>query len=492
MNSKVKINSLFNNLQFLVFIIVGIINAPYILGKLGLVDYGIWVFIMSILSYSSVLYLGFGQSVIKYTSEFTAKKDYESANTVLGTVFTFYTFIGAIAFTLGCIVAYLLPNLIAIPEGKEIQYQVAMVIVSFQISFLFPTSVFGGILMAKQKYVYTSSARIIAHLTNLAVVILTPSQYFTIIFLALVFMLTTTISHGFDIIMAKLTEKELKVSFRNFDPKMFKKLFSFSIYSFLIVLSDKMIELTDTIIIGIFLTPAAVALYSVPQRLVNYLRMLLMKSSEVLFPHFTMLLAKNKKDQIKDSWLNGFKLSLAIATCITVVYLTYGGIFQVLWMQKEEFQDMHKILIILSLGFLLNQPMTNSFLIAVEKHKTTSKLSLLQALLNLVFSIILVQKYGLTGVALASCVPSFIISSLILPFMANKLIGIPPLKFLSKSIAPPLLCGILPFIALSYLKNLGYGTNYIQFGSICAICVILFAIPYVFIFDKSLFKLTSR
>lgn len=492
MNSKVKINSLFNNLQFIVFIIVGIINAPYILRKLGLVDYGIWVFIMSILSYSSVLYLGFGQSIIKYTSEYTAKKDYNSANTVLGTVFTFYSFIGAIAFTIGCTIAYLLPNLIDIPVGKETQYQFAMVIVSFQISFLFPASVFGGILMAKQKYVYTSSARIIAHLANLSVVVFTPEKYFTIIFLALVFMLTTTISHSFDIIMSKLTEKELKVSFKNFDPKMFKKLFSFSIYSFLIVLSDKMIELTDSIIIGIFLNPAAVALYSVPQRLVNYLRMLLMKSSEVLFPHFSMLLAKNENEKIKDSWLKGYKLSLAIGTCITVVYLTYGGIFQVLWMQKTEFYEMHKILIILSLGFLLNQPMTNAFLIAVEKHKTTSKLSLLQALLNLVLSLILVKKYGLTGVALASCIPSFIISSLVLPFMANKLIGISPFTFISKSILPSLISSILPLITLSYIKNSGFGTTYIEFALICALCVILFGIPYLLIFDRSFFKLSSK
>lgn len=491
MNSKVKINSLFNNAQFLVYTVVGFINAPIIISKLGKTDYGIWVFIMSMLSYSSVLYLGFGQSVIKYTSQYTAKNDYKSANSVLGTVFTFYTFIGIIAFILGCSVAYVLPNLIDIPDGKAIQYQVAMVIVSFQVSFLFPASVYGGVLMAMQKYVYTSSARIVTHLINFSIILFTPKEHFTIIFLAFVFMITTTISQTFDIIMVKVTEKNLVISFKNFKRDMFKKLFSFSIYSFLIVLSDKMIELTDTIIIGVFLNPVAVTMYSVPQRLIQYLRMLLMKSSEVLFPHFSMLLAKNKTNEIKESWLNGFRLSLAIGTCITVVYLTYGGIFQALWM-GDDFKEMHKVLIILSLGFLLNQPMTNAFLVAVEKHKTTSKLSLLQAVFNLVFSILLVKKYGLTGVALASCIPSFIISSVVLPFMANKLMGISPIMFLSKSIMPPIISAILPFFVLTYIRELGYGTTYLQFGSICALCVVLFAVPYILIFDKTLFKLSSK
>lgn len=360
MNSKVKINSFFNNLQFLVFIVVGFINAPIIMKKLGLDDYGIWVFIMSILSYSSVLYLGFGQSVVKYTSEYSAKNDYGSANSVLGTVFSFYSIIGLLAFTIGSLIAFILPNITKIPNGNEIQYQIAMVIVSFQIAFLFPSSVFGAILMAKQKYVYLSCARMIAHIVNFLVVFFTPKEHFSIIFLSFVFLITTTVSHGFDILLVKLTEKEFKVSFKNFSHDRFRQLFSFSMHSFLIVLSDKMIEATDTIVIGIFLNPAAVALYSVPQRLIQYLRQLLMKSSDVLFPHFSMLLAKKESQQIKDSWLSGYRLSLAIGTCISTVYLVYGGVFQTLWM-GEEFHSMHKVLIILALGFLINQPITNSF-----------------------------------------------------------------------------------------------------------------------------------
>jgi O-antigen/teichoic acid export membrane protein len=298
-------------------------------------------------------------------------------------------------------------------------------------------------------------------------------------------MITTTISHLSDILLVHFTEKNLKVSLKNFSAERFKHLFSFSIHSFLIVLSDKLIELTDTVIIGVFMNPVAVALYSVPQRLVQYLRMLLTKSSEVLFPHFSGLCAQNRHDDIRETWLSGYRISCAIAACISVVYVTYGDVFQVLWM-GEQFRDMYKILVILSLGFLLNQPITGSFLIAVERHKTASKLSVLQALLNTALSLLFVKHWGLVGVAVASCVPSFIISSLVLPFMANRMIGVSAGRFFVKSILPSLASAALPLAALFAIKQTGFGADYFQFAAICAIGAVLFALPYLLIFDKSL------
>ena len=80
--------------QYGISAVVSFVMLPFLLHKLGDSIYGLWILIGSFTGYLGLLDMGIGMSLVKYISEFTAKKDHKSLGRFIASSFFLYSFIG--------------------------------------------------------------------------------------------------------------------------------------------------------------------------------------------------------------------------------------------------------------------------------------------------------------------------------------------------------------------------------------------------------------
>ena len=82
---KVTRNVIYNFLAQASLLTLSIFSSPYVINKLGTESYGLLAIVSVFVGYFSLLDLGFGVSIVKYISEYTAKDDKKTLTKIINT-----------------------------------------------------------------------------------------------------------------------------------------------------------------------------------------------------------------------------------------------------------------------------------------------------------------------------------------------------------------------------------------------------------------------
>ena len=81
--------------------IVGLLYTPFMLRMMGQNEYGLYSLVASIVAYLTVLDLGFGNAIIRYTAKFRTEGKVKEQYEMFGMFILLYSGIGLIAFCIG-------------------------------------------------------------------------------------------------------------------------------------------------------------------------------------------------------------------------------------------------------------------------------------------------------------------------------------------------------------------------------------------------------
>ena len=96
-SKEIKLGAILSYVVIGLNMIIGIFYTPYLTRMLGQSEYGLYSLVASVISYLTILDLGFGNAIIVYTSKYLAKNDKENENKLHGMFFIIYVIIGIIA-----------------------------------------------------------------------------------------------------------------------------------------------------------------------------------------------------------------------------------------------------------------------------------------------------------------------------------------------------------------------------------------------------------
>jgi O-antigen/teichoic acid export membrane protein len=200
---------------------------------------------------------------------------------------------------------------------------------------------------------------------------------------------------------------------------MLKRIGKFSAGASIIHASNRLIYRLDTVVAGIFLSAAAVTSYAIPLILIDQFRMFAESGNGILTPRFSKLAAAGDQQTIRYLLLRWSRYSFLLALAIGTPLLITGGDFLELWMGRS-FPDAQAVLTILTLPFLLTMPamVFTYYLYATNRHSINARILALEAALNLILSLVLVQHLGLVGIALGTLIPAVLCRALLLPIRA--------------------------------------------------------------------------
>lgn len=429
--------------QLIVSMVVTFIMAPIYLKLMGHYDYGLREMILALVGYMGMLDLGMRPTVSRFVSMHNAQKDREALLTVYACAAAFLCMVGLLLATFFWVWAMVYPEWLSPDESESsTKYVLFLLFVGAQLFFAFPKLVAESYLEGLQRYYFKNMVNIV---TTIAIAVtsyiyMTPENGLALLvgLGALSQVVKLLIFGG---VLLKPALGTLYPSVRYFSRDKLREMLSFGLKSFIQGASYKVERLSDRLVIGSILGPAALPVYTIPATLVGYISTITMTLTHTFMPLFSDLNTRGQQAKINSIYMIVSKLVVALVIPMGVGICLIGGPFIAIWMEGEFDPVLVDAIMVLLVTYTL-VPMLNPFasryLTAINKHVIFAKVAPPAALVNLGLSIWLVLEYGVIGAALGSVLPVFVVMPIFLKVVTNNL-GITMAQYMRQVVLPAII-----------------------------------------------------
>jgi O-antigen/teichoic acid export membrane protein len=454
---------------------------PFLIGDLGDRWYGIWVIIAGFSTYYYLLDFGLSNATSRFGATALAAGDEERLNDVLSTAMLLFVCMGLLVIVTSGVVAWSVQYFLDDPAEINL-IRTIILIQGIGLGIGFSSKAFGGVAIIYLRYDLLEINSLIRLFLETVAIFYFLSQGYGVLALAVIGFVAITLHTLGDYFVANFLYPGMHLSFRRVKPKLAREFVGFSIWSFLINISDAMRLQLDALVIGAFAGAAMVTHYNIGARLAMYTLTLLNRATNMITPLYTRLHALQEEDGLRDKFILFTKINAMLGVFGGGALLLVGQAFIERWM-GPEYLDAYPVLVVLAVAVMaesINQPTTN-ILLAIAKHKFYAKISIVEAICNVVLSIILLEKYGIVGVALGTTIPLLVVRLIIVPIYTCRQLGLSVRRYYLT--VGPIISVILAYLGLWY----AFAANWLSvpdFSSIVSAlvaiaCVYLLFIPFV-------------
>jgi O-antigen/teichoic acid export membrane protein len=405
--------------------LIGLVLLPFNVHHLGPAAYGLWMLTASMTTYFSVLDLGFGGSIVKFIAYYRAKRDLRGLNEIASTLFVIFSVVGVIAYAVFLLVAFNIGRFFNLTPDQVSTGRSLMLIIGVYVSIGFPFSIFGGIINGFQRYDLNNLVGVCSSLIVAAVNVAMLLAGYSLVQLVLVTTSIRVATYAAYRLNAYHVFPSLSLSPTLFLWSRVRELTSFSVYVAIIDWSNKLNYSIDAVIIGAYLGPAAVALWTVPQRLAEMLQRLTNQFNGVIFPVIVDSDAGQKSERLRTIFIQGTRLSL-----VTVVPLA-GALFLLAdplirsWV-GPRFIDSIVVaqILICVVAIRVGNATATTVLKGAGQHRLLAFTNAGAALVNVALSLLWIRRFGLVGQAFGTLIPVAFASVVVLWPAACRRVGI--------------------------------------------------------------------
>ena len=231
---------------------------------------------------------------------------------------------------------------------------------------------------------------------------------------------------------------------------------------------------------------AAVAVYNIGATFNTYVTGLSSAISGLLIPRLTQMVVKDaSKEEFTNVFIKVGRLQFIIVSFIVSAFVAFGRQFITLWAGPEYGYSYYvALLTMIPVTIPLIQNTGINILYALNKHQFRSIVYACIAVVNVVLTFWWVEKYGIIGAAMATCLAYIIGNIVIINWYYYKKIGINiPLfwKNIIKMCPVMIVMGIIEWFALDALII----NNWLIFFATAVIyTVIYFVLSYYFMMNQ--------
>jgi len=405
-------NSVYNFIGFLLPILILVTITPVIISNLVARDYGIFIFLNTVLTFLGLLDLGIGTATNKHVIEYYSTNQIERLKKLLYSINSVYLIL-AFVYLFVCIVIGLVMQKFFVKPGMEADYFLLFLILGFT---GFVSAFFGNFvntLVAIQRYdLHLKISSTFLFLSSLSMLILAVLGYKLIPILLVQFLLTLLSSLSYFLTTKRLfsslklkyfwDKTELIKNYKFALPVAFNNLASSSLVHF------------DKLLVPVFYGSTALTYYSVPGSIATKISAISGTFSSLLFPITVNLKTLNDTEKIKRIYIRSVRLIALLSAAISLSIIFTADKILFYWLDESFVNQSAVVFILLVLtNFVLAlfSPLSN-LLMAMSKMKFLTSGSLFMAVVNIIALFILLPRYGINGAAL-----SYLISVLFIFFM---------------------------------------------------------------------------
>ena len=446
--SQLKAGAVLNYVVIILNIGVGLLYTPYMLRMMGQNEYGLYSLVASVISYLTILDLGLGNAVVRYTAKFRTEGKQQEQYEMFGMFLLLYACIGFLALLVGGVLFHSFDqwfgHSMTIDELEKARLMILFLI--FNVAFTFPMSIFGSILLAYERFVFPKVLQIVRILLNLVVMIVLLELGFRAVAMVVVqtvFNILTLVIHFF-YCKYKL---DIQLHFRRFRWDLLKEVTVYSFWIFLSVIMDRIYWNTGQFVLGMYGGTAAIAVFAVAIQLSMLYMSFSTSISGVFLPKVTaMVTSQSDQKEISDLFIRTGRIQYIVMAFILSGFIVFGRDFIRLW-AGIDYEDAYwiAVLFFVSLTIPMIQNLGITILQARNRMKFRSLLYLVIAFVSLYFQFVLAKRYGGLGCAIAISAALLVGQGLIMNIYYHRRQGLDLLLFwkeIGRMSVIPLLVGV--------------------------------------------------
>lgn len=387
---------------------ISLVQVPLLLNILGTESYGIWLTLLSITSWISIMDIGIGNGLRNKLAESLAVNDIEKAKKYVSTAYVSLTLIMLLPFLLAVVIlpfVNIQTLLNTTIDSRTLLLTMLITVSSTVLSFVL--GLVNQILFALQKNALTSFPSLLMSVVLIAILYALP-RYTTIglTSIATIYAILNIASLVLFSVYVFYKWPYLRPSIKAYEKSYVHDILSLGLRFFLIQLAGIIIFSTDNFIITKLFGPELVASFNITFRLFNFLNIALAIIMTPFWSAYTEAYAKKEFHWIKNR-IRIMNLSMLPLAIILAILTYYHDALVDLWLGSQIITP--QALPIFMAFYVLVSAWNNIyafFLNGISRTREQLFTSIIAMILNIPLSIFLAKNLGLgiNGIILASIV----------------------------------------------------------------------------------------
>ena len=434
--------------------VVGFVLSPFILHRLGDEAFSVWILIFAFTGYFGLLDLGIRSALVKYTAKWTATGDHDELSNYLSTSLAFYSAMGGVVILLTAGAYAWLPHLFKISAQLLPAARILLLLSGAAVALTFPLGVFAGALEGLQKFSWLQLSQIGTTLLRAVLIVVALSRGGGLLAVGTITIAMSLTGYLIFTVLA-LRVLPVRLSFRRVEGAVFRKMSAYGVFAFAILAAERLRFQSDAMVIGAFLSSTAITLFSIASRLVEYSSYAVRSMSQIFAPMSSEFHAKGDLPRLKRMFIAGNRASALIIFPICVTLLILGKPIIEAWVGAPYLGAYPVLaLLIVPRTLYLAQSTSVRILLGMGRHNRLAAVLLLEGGMNVLLSLLLVQRNGIVGVAWGTAIPLACTGLFFLPRHLCNLLNIPMSQFLARAYRLPLALALFQALALYSVSEL--------------------------------------
>lgn len=391
-------------------ILASLVYTPIMLRLLGQSEYGLYQLVYSVVSYLSLLSLGFGSSYLRFYSRYKAQKDEDGIAKLNGMFMIIFCSISMVCVLCGIVMIGNIRSIFGtgLTDSEYETAKVLMGLLIVNLAMTFPNSVFNCSITAHEKFFFQ---KLLILLQNIF------SPFLTLPFLIMGYgskgMVSVTTFLTFLLLMSNMFYcfKKLHISFRfhGLQFELLKEMWVFTFFIFLNQIIDQVNWSVDKFLLGRLSGTTAVAIYGVGGQINTMYQQFSTSISNVFVPKVNRIVAETDDNaQLTKLFTRVGRIQFIVLGLILSGFIFLGSPFIKVW-AGEGYGASYAVALLLIIPVTV--PLVQNLGIEIQRaknmHKARSIVYLLIAIANVFISIPLIKVFGPIGAALGTAISLF-------------------------------------------------------------------------------------
>ena len=466
-------------------ILVGIFLSPFILHRLGNTAYGAWILVFSVTGYYGLFDLGIRSSVVRYVSSYTAVNDTDGVSRLINTSLAVYTAIGVAAMITTLVLSGYLQSLFRMPVEFVPTARWLFLMVGAAVALGFPAGVFTGILEGLNRFYFVNFTNLVATLLRALLIVLALHWHYGLLMVAFITISLPLIGAAVRAVIA-LRVLTLRFGWNYVDRRTFSEIARYSGVSFILMIAYKLRFKTDEVIVSTLLSVAAVTFFSIGDRLVDYTGEVVSSLAQMFVPMSSHSSAKDDHQQLRRIFIAGNRACALIVFPITATLLILGKSVISAWVGPAYPNACYPVMVTLLIPstFALAQAASSRILYGMARHRSFAWVTGMEAVANIILSVVLIPPLGIFGDALGTAIPLTCTTLFFMPRHLCRILNVRIGSFLRQAYTLPLLLCAPTVAVLLLMRHWFFAHTYLQVGLQIAIALIPYGLGLVWAFSK--------
>lgn len=404
---RILVNTLAKGGAQFAALIAAVVSMPFLVRAFGLQDYGLYLLVLSMSGYATLLDLGVGASLVKMVAEKSVVGDRGGIGALASSALAFYAAVGVVSAAAFILMGLSAGSLFRVDaEGARLLRNLLYAAAAGQL-LRWPAATAVYVLGGYQRYTATARVELGVTLGFVASIVLVLTTHRGPLALMIAGESMVVLGAMAKVVLAREQLRGVRVSPFRAEGQVLRSIFMFSWAIFAIDISSVILyQQTDRLVLGIFVGTAAVTLYEAAGKFQALASQLTIFATSTVLPMASHLDAQGRKDSLQTLFLRGSKYTAALIAPIVVTVAVLAKPLILAWLgplfveQALAAQILVLPQILVALG-----PVGDRILTGQGKLPKRLPYVMSMAVGNLGLSLLLVGRLGILGVVLGTSIP---------------------------------------------------------------------------------------